>query len=369
MSKRELVQLAHTFKAEKYGIAGWLSSEKLDGQRCWWDGGVSRHKMKSDVPWANLAKDERYKIPPRATGLWSRYGNVIHAPSWFLDALPKIMLDGELHVDGMKRQDINSIIKKLVPVDSEWEKVKLKTFDIPSLKIFKDGVIKNPNMYKIISWDECREFCKSYEFKWINSNSPYRTVYFVLCKELAENKVAVPHFQRELPYSTDEALYVIEKSLEEIMSKGGEGLVVRNPAAYYDPVRSHHVLKIKKLDDAEGVVIGAISGRATDKGSKLLGLMGALILDYNGKRLELSGFTDAERELIDRAELISTGGTLRSALEAAREWAIRHPGAEMPNNIEPILFSKGKKITFKYRGLSKDGIPQEARYWRDYEEL
>ena len=47
-------------------------------------------------------------------------------------------------------------------------------------------------------------------------------------------------------------------------------------------------------------MVGFTSGRETHKGSRLLGKIGALIVDYQGKRLELSGLTDAEREFADR---------------------------------------------------------------------
>jgi len=116
VAKREFLQLAHTYKPEKHGIAGHWTSDKLDGQRCFWDGGVSRGVPKKNVPWANTAKDARYKIQPIATGLWSRYGNVIHAPDAWLDALPRCFLDGELWSTNLSyRQEISSIIKKLIP--------------------------------------------------------------------------------------------------------------------------------------------------------------------------------------------------------------------------------------------------------------
>jgi len=28
------------------------------------------------------------------------------------------------------------------------------------------------------------------------------------------------------------------------------------------------------------------------------------------------------------------------------------------------MFKRGQQVTFKYRELSDDGIPKEARYWR-----
>ena len=39
---REFVQLAQVYDPKKHGIAGWFVSEKLDGMRCLWDGGITR---------------------------------------------------------------------------------------------------------------------------------------------------------------------------------------------------------------------------------------------------------------------------------------------------------------------------------------
>ena len=52
---------------------------------------------------------------------------------------------------------------------------------------------------------------------------------------------------------------------------------------------------------------GFTSGRETNKGSRLLGKIGALITDFNGKRLELSGLTDTEAGRVRRP----TGGQVR----------------------------------------------------------
>ena len=45
-----------------------------------------------DVPYASVIDpktgNRKAKIKPFATGLWSRYGNVIQAPDWWLNRLP-----------------------------------------------------------------------------------------------------------------------------------------------------------------------------------------------------------------------------------------------------------------------------------------
>jgi ATP-dependent DNA ligase len=115
------------------------------------------------------------------------------------------------------------------------------------------------------------------------------------------------------------------------------------------PKRTTTLLKIKKLIDSEAKVVGYVSGRRTDKGSKLLGKMGALIVDWHGIRFELSGFTDEER-------------MFESDSHASH--AAAYPGKEMPSWVVAHHFPIGTAVTFRYRELSDLGVPKEARYWR-----
>jgi hypothetical protein len=352
MKRREFLMLAHKFDPKKYGVGGWFWSRKIDGIRCFSDGGITRGMLKKDVPWANCAKDHRFVTPPVSTGLWTRLGNVIHAPGWWLDKLPKIMLDGELHHgvygDG-QRQVLTKIVKPLVP-GMGWKHVKLNVFDMPPpTVIFGDGHVKGTNFTKI--------------FKGIKVNTdsldyvPLATRRFEKIVKVMEQllgDVAIYLPQTRLPMQTSRALEILDEELLLECSKGGEGLMLRKPESYWQPQRVRSVLKVKKIDDAEGIVTGYTTGRETDKGSKLLGLMGALILNYEGKRLELSGFTEAER-VLERND----GG-----YENATRWAEEHPGEEVPSWISAVHFPRGSTVTFHYRGVSLDGIPTEARYWR-----
>jgi len=367
MAKREFLMLAHDYSPTKHGIGGWFLSEKLDGQRCFWDGGISRGILKSDIPWANTLKDERLVTPPRATGLWSRYGNVIQAPVWWLDALPLIPLDGELWMGRQNRQQLMSAVRKLTPEDWAWKGIRFYAFDMPSYEqVFAQGTINNPNFQKIFHWDDL--------WKWISPrlgslnhlptpNMPFQTIVKVMKSHIPQNNLVVePLEQYQLPHQTSTAQQIAATALENVSNLGGEGLILRSPDGLWIPKRLHTLVKMKKLSDDEAKVIGCTSGRETDKGSKLLGLMGALIVEYNGKRFELSGFTDQEREL-RTIEGMPGAGYLDDHYDA-QSWARHNPGEECPPWIEPKLFPRGTHVTFKYRELSNDGIPIEARYWR-----
>jgi ATP-dependent DNA ligase len=304
---------------------------------------------------------------------------VIHAPDWFLDALPRMFLDGELWSQELEhRQEISSIIKKLIPNDQDWAKIIYMVFDSPNLSIFSDGTLNTTNFKKTISRDACHEFLeKVYPLEWMSTtSSQYRSIYHSLGERLASCRVASRVQQYELDFNTAIAIRQIEYRLNIVTETGGEGLIVRNPDAVWKPERSHNMLKVKELDDAEGVVIGYVTGKLTDLGSKHLGRIGALIIDFDGHRMELAGLNDEERVLIDKqtqAAALKAGEDIVWAeilgKDFAYDWSQNHPGQECPKHFDSILIPKGRRITFKYRGLSKDGIPQEARYWRQREEV
>ncbi len=143
---------------------------------------------------------------------------------------------------------------------------------------------------------------------------------------------------------------VIEQELTRVLDRGGEGVVIRDPDGAWLPQRLHTVLKYKPFEDDEGVLVGFTSGRETERGSKHLGKIGALILDYKGQRLELSGLTDEEREFAPALFL--------------HKYAVEHPGGDMPEGTQGTHFKVGDRVTFKFRELSDEGIPKEARYFR-----
>ena len=64
MPKNEFLMLAHKYDVNKHHVDGWFISEKLDGMRCMWDGGVTCGLEKTEVPWANCTKDARYVTIP-----------------------------------------------------------------------------------------------------------------------------------------------------------------------------------------------------------------------------------------------------------------------------------------------------------------
>jgi DNA ligase 1 len=115
---------------------------------------------------------------------------------------------------------------------------------------------------------------------------------------------------------------VLMRKLAEIVRRGGEGLMLHRADAPYISGRNDALLKLKPLDDAEATVIGYVAGKG-----KYEGKMGALQVETaDGKRFQIgTGFTDVIRA---------------------------NP---------PVI---GTLVTYTYRGLTKNGLPRFASYWR-----
>jgi len=357
--RREFLQLADRYDPAKHKIAGWYISEKLDGTRCFWDGGITRGQFTDQVPWASVTDpktgEKKAKIKPIATGLWSRYGNPIMAPEWFLNQLPCCPLDGELWAGRGQFQLCRSICAGDAP-DERFDKIVYAVYSSPSLAaVFGTGEIKNANMVVGIDYLVIEEWIKQHRkrfgrnYRYLPPNATFQDELKFLAGALATQlSSCYMHRQTQLAGIELTAQVQLQDILDTILSKGGEGVVLRNPAAQWTPKRHRGILKYKPYQDAEATVVGFTAGRETDKGSRLLGKIGALIVDYKGKRLELAGLTDEEREFANPDMSAN---------------AVAHPGQEL-KGCTGRFFKVGQTVTFKFRELSDEGIPKEARYFR-----
>lgn len=108
---------------------------------------------------------------------------------------------------------------------------------------------------------------------------------------------------------------------DEIQQLGGEGVVVRNPNSPYIHGRSAQILKLKAVNDEECTVVAHHKGKG-----KYADKLGAITCENQRGRFRIgSGFKDKDRE-----------------------------------NPPPI----GTSITYKYRGLTANGKPRFATFWR-----
>jgi DNA ligase-1 len=123
--------------------------------------------------------------------------------------------------------------------------------------------------------------------------------------------------------ASEEALMI---RLQAVIDKGGEGLILHRKAARYKSGRSHDLLKLKPFTDAEATVIGYRPGQG-----KFVGQVGSL------------------KVRTDQGRVLYIGSGLSH---------------EQRRNPPPLQ----SRITFRYQGLTKNGIPRFPRFLRIREE-
>lgn len=349
---REYLMLAHELNPLKHKMEGSYMSEKLDGMRALWLP-LTRGLLFQDCEFANTTRDERNHT---CSGLWSRKGKPIFAPDWFLDKLPTdFPVDGELYTERGEgnRQDLMSIVKKFDPGDSDWQKVGYYIFDIPSyMKVFEPGSIRIDKEYtKFIPAGLVMKYGQSkYNLPRIfETNYNFLRIIFgrVVTPGYLKGEMGVLE-QEQLPFAMSHAKDRIEERLQYVCGVGGEGLILRRPHSEWHPKRTHELLKVKKLHDMDGVVIGYTYGNA-----RLHGMMGSIRVRLaSSKERDLSGFTDLQRVI----------------KHEFRGEANINPGRFTSESISD-LYPIGCTLTFTYRSLTQDGIPEEARFLRKRDDV
>lgn len=369
--RREFLMLAHPYDPRKFGLVSTYASEKLDGVRAFWDGGISRGKPCDLVPYANTDKHGRYLIQPIATGLWTRYGQPIQAPKSFLDQLPIGMcLDGELTAGRNTFQDTVSTVRSLSPDPTRWEQIRYAAFDAPSYRsVFADGDLRSPNFKKSFRGILRGFVSESVQARdRIEDSTPFYRRYAILRESLPVVGQISVHPQTQLSScSVVEAEKDMKRFFDLVLDQGGEGLILKSPVCQWTPQRSTMMVKVKGIKDDEAEILGmtwaeptnmtlSVTGEKTDK---LLGLMGSLRVRYKGVDFNIgTGFTDVERKIF------LSGNTEERGFAAALEYGRQRPGEPIPPTYYSKQFRVGEKVTFRYRELTEDGIPKEARYLR-----
>jgi DNA ligase 1 len=215
--------LAHAWPGD-VDLAGWWMSEKLDGVRAYWDG----------------------------KQFLSRLGNPYHAPSFFVEGLPDIPLDGELWAGRKKFQRTVSIARRQDKSD-HWKELRYVVFDAPAMDApFEDRL-------------------RFVEDRLRSGPPPHAQPHaHVVCNGIA-------HLKAELA---------------RVESLGGEGLMLRQPGSKYEVGRSTTLLKVKTFHDAEARVVAHAAGEGRHKGR-----VGALVVEMaNGTRFSVgTGLSDEDR--------------------------------------------------------------------------
>lgn len=358
-NKRTLVPLANVYDSKKHQLGTKLVSIKLDGMRALWDGGLTRGLLAKQVPFANIEKDHRLLADPVCTGLWSRYGKVIHAPDSLLDHLPVgQMLDGELYTDRNQLQIVVGTAKAFVPDETKWKNINYHVFDAPTYGQFvKDGEIYETHFKKTFdlstrNWVEDRvKFLGLTGF--IEGGMCFEDVYRVLrskSEEWSDRVRLVGHFNA---IGRDGESFW-ESFYEREIELGGEGVMFRDKYVGWFPNRHDGLLKHKPELDSEAIVLGWKSGRKTELDSRWLGMMGAVLVRWldgplGSRDFWISGFNEGERALMG-PEMVA--------------WARENPDTTHPTGEGMLFFQPGDMIQFKYGEMTSDGIPRRAVFKR-----
>ena len=212
-----------------------------------------------------------------------RSGRTINAPRWFLDGLPNRPLDGELWLGRGTFERLSGIVRRDSPDDNEWRQVRYMIFELPGA----------PGTFRERA-DAMREIARQANIPWL--------------REIEQFSVVNSNS--------------LKKRMNEIVKAGGEGLMLHRADAPYETGRSDTLLKMKRWEDAEAVVIGHQPGKG-----KYAGMLGALrVRTPVGREFSLgTGFSDEQRR-----------------------------------NPPPV----GTAVTYRYRDLTGNGLPRFPSFLR-----
>jgi len=210
---------------EQIDVSRYLISEKLDGVRAIWDGQVLRF----------------------------RSGKAIHAPDWFIAALPKQPLDGELWIGRQRFEQVSGIVRRDLPDEAGWREVRYMIFELPgAYGSFRERA------------EQIRILVQKANIPWLHAVEQFSVVDRVSLK----------------------------KRLDEVVRGGGEGLMLHLADAAYETGRSDVLLKLKPWQDAEAVVVAHQAGKG-----RFAGYLGALkVRTLDGREFLLgTGFSETQR--------------------------------------------------------------------------
>ena len=220
--------------------------------------------------------------------LVSRGGNRFNAPVWFTEGFPRVPLDGELWMGRGTFERLSGAVRRQTPDDAEWRTIRFMVFDLPASPAPFDERLQRLRVM----------------FETIESPSIALVEQFRVADHDA-----------------------LMETLARVVGGGGEGLMLHRDSAFYTAGRSDDLLKVKRYDDAEAVVVDHLPGKG-----RLAGMLGALLVETpDGRRFRLgTGFSDEER---------------------------REPPPP------------GATVTYKYFGKTRNGLPRFASFLRIRNEM
>lgn len=247
LPKRTFLMLPRVYDADRYTVGGAYMSEKLEGVRAFWDGGMSRGKAAAIVPWANP-----FKTGEVATGLWSIQGTVIPASDKFLNAFPCMPLDGVLWAGRGNAKIVREACSGDTP-GPDWDSIEYAVISTPSLtQVFRDGEIKT-------AWGTMR-FKGIDAIKWMERFSPFLvddfyhlapntllgsfdTELMVLMDALPADGPVYLHRHTRLPFGVKDAAKAVVEEVAKLSKLGATGAMIRAADSRWEARRTAGILK------------------------------------------------------------------------------------------------------------------------------
>ncbi len=192
-------------------------------------------------------------------------------------------MDGELWMGRGRFAELSGAVRRLEPVDRSWRQVRFMVFDLPN--------VDQPFSERV----------RAMESLLVLSPSPFLA--------MVEQRKATDHDG-------------LMAALDEVVADGGEGLMLRRGGSLHTVGRSDDLLKVKRFDDAEAVVVAHLPGSG-----KYQGMLGSIQVERaDGRRFRIgTGFSGDQR---------------------------RHP--------PPV----GATVTYKFYGYTSTGLPRFASFMR-----
>ena len=343
---------------ENGSLQGYVVSEKLDGVRALWDG-------------ANLK---------------SRSGKAFSPPKCWVENLPDFALDGELFIARGKFEEVLSVVSK---GDSQCEKCKCEEWSKVGYFIFDVPQANQKSNAKSSADSSAESSEKSYTLlerlalleSWLenranktNKANQAKTTEGKNSADLDSKKASKNPILHIIPQESVPSQEALQKKLKEVEKLGGEGLVIRKNNAPYERFRTTNAMKLKSYSDTECVVVAHNQGKG--KFSHALGSLTceSLPLDFATTKSakNTKNADSAQSTSIDSAQ----PNKIKDSTDSAQPAPLTFPthsrkirfkiGSGFSDKDRAAPPPIGTTITYKYYGLTKNGLPRFPVFLRIY---
>jgi DNA polymerase/3'-5' exonuclease PolX len=275
---------------------GWMASEKYDGYRARWMG-----KMKD--------KDKKVFL--------SRAKKLFNAHDLFKLAMPEENIDGELWV-GRENFQMMGVVRKKVPILEEWKQVQYIVYDLPD--------VKKPFSERIT---DLKKIVKENKERWDSIVSTLPEEFQIECPLKMAKQTLIESEEH------------MDKLYKDILKKGGEGLMIKDPDSLYEDKRSNYMLKVKPDFDEEAEIVDYKLGNG-----KNAGILGSFIC---APLTNMDTYHLRDKDPNHEFSLSGMDDTVRNNYETTH----------------PI----GTVVSITHSGKTDGGKPRFARYVRKREDI